>query len=90
MFLPLYNVHCVGELSCVHLFCPKPVFCAESHSRFSPRVSVGHAVSQVSNNLLFSLPGQGDVVRCFYCDGGVRSWSFGDDPWREHAKWYPE
>uniref|UniRef100_A0A8C3QUG8 RING-type E3 ubiquitin transferase n=1 Tax=Cyanoderma ruficeps TaxID=181631 RepID=A0A8C3QUG8_9PASS len=38
----------------------------------------------------FFYTGQGDVVRCFYCDGGVRSWSFGDDPWREHAKWYPE
>uniref|UniRef100_A0A8D2NNR9 RING-type E3 ubiquitin transferase n=1 Tax=Zosterops lateralis melanops TaxID=1220523 RepID=A0A8D2NNR9_ZOSLA len=38
----------------------------------------------------FFYTGQGDVVRCFYCDGGVRSWSIGDDPWREHAKWYPE
>ncbi|NWW37462.1 BIR7B protein, partial [Panurus biarmicus] len=38
----------------------------------------------------FFYTGQGDVVRCFYCDGGVRSWSFGDDPWSEHAKWYPE
>ncbi|NXF06033.1 BIR7B protein, partial [Smithornis capensis] len=38
----------------------------------------------------FFYTGQGDVVRCFYCDGGVRSWSFGDDPWREHAKWYPD
>ncbi|CAN8191350.1 unnamed protein product [Coccothraustes coccothraustes] len=38
----------------------------------------------------FFYTGRGDVVRCFYCDGGVRSWSFGDDPWREHAKWYPE
>lgn len=89
-FLPLYNVRSVGKLSHVHLFCPKPVFCAESCPRFSPRVSVEHVVSQISNNLLISLSGQGDVVRCFYCDGGVRSWSFGDDPWREHAKWYPE
>ncbi|NWZ91267.1 BIR7B protein, partial [Nesospiza acunhae] len=38
----------------------------------------------------FFYTGRGDVVRCFYCDGGVRSWSLGDDPWREHAKWYPE
>ncbi|NWW72110.1 BIR7B protein, partial [Climacteris rufus] len=38
----------------------------------------------------FFYTGRGDTVRCFYCDGGVRSWSFGDDPWREHAKWYPE
>ncbi|NXJ79079.1 BIR7B protein, partial [Trogon melanurus] len=37
----------------------------------------------------FFYTGQADVVRCFYCDGGVRNWSFGDDPWREHAKWYP-
>ncbi|NXG01230.1 BIR7B protein, partial [Sakesphorus luctuosus] len=38
----------------------------------------------------FFYTGRGDVVRCFYCDGGVSSWSFGDDPWREHAKWHPE
>ncbi|NXY77063.1 BIR7B protein, partial [Glareola pratincola] len=37
----------------------------------------------------FFYTGQGDVVRCFYCGGGVRNWSFSDDPWREHAKWYP-
>ncbi|NXI40276.1 BIR7B protein, partial [Galbula dea] len=37
----------------------------------------------------FFYTGRGDVVRCFHCDGGVRDWSFGDDPWREHAKWYP-
>uniref|UniRef100_A0A8V1A3R4 RING-type E3 ubiquitin transferase n=1 Tax=Gallus gallus TaxID=9031 RepID=A0A8V1A3R4_CHICK len=37
----------------------------------------------------FFYTGQGDVVRCFYCDGGMRNWAFGDDPWREHAKWYP-
>ncbi|NXW64058.1 BIR7B protein, partial [Eurystomus gularis] len=37
----------------------------------------------------FFYTGQIDIVRCFHCDGGVRSWSFGDDPWREHAKWYP-
>ncbi|NXW87293.1 BIR7B protein, partial [Alopecoenas beccarii] len=38
----------------------------------------------------FFYTGQGDVVRCFYCDGAVRNWSFRDDPWREHAKWYPQ
>ncbi|KFQ46282.1 Baculoviral IAP repeat-containing protein 7-B [Nestor notabilis] len=37
----------------------------------------------------FFYTGQRDVVRCFYCNGGVRSWSFGDDPWWEHARWYP-
>ncbi|NXJ11397.1 BIR7B protein, partial [Odontophorus gujanensis] len=37
----------------------------------------------------FFYTGQGDVVTCFYCDGDMRNWAFGDDPWREHAKWYP-
>ncbi|NWQ81498.1 BIR7B protein, partial [Columbina picui] len=38
----------------------------------------------------FFYTGQGDVVRCFCCDGAVRNWSLRDDPWREHAKWYPQ
>ncbi|NXN34935.1 BIR7B protein, partial [Rhinoptilus africanus] len=37
----------------------------------------------------FFYTGQDDVVRCFYCGGDVRNWSYSDDPWREHAKWYP-
>ncbi|XP_074964651.1 baculoviral IAP repeat-containing protein 7 [Phalacrocorax aristotelis] len=37
----------------------------------------------------FFYTGRDDIVRCFYCDGGMRNWSFGDDPWREHARWYP-
>ncbi|NXC29572.1 BIR7B protein, partial [Campylorhamphus procurvoides] len=37
----------------------------------------------------FFYTGRGDVVRCFYCDGGLRSWSFADDPWLEHAAWHP-
>ncbi|CAM5095569.1 unnamed protein product [Natator depressus] len=37
----------------------------------------------------FFYTGQGDTVRCFYCDGSLRNWELGDDPWREHAKWFP-
>nr|XP_038022231.1 baculoviral IAP repeat-containing protein 7 isoform X6 [Anas platyrhynchos] len=33
--------------------------------------------------------GQGDMVRCYYCNGSVRNWAVGDDPWREHARWNP-
>lgn len=29
-------------------------------------------------------------VRCFYCDVGLRNWLVGDDPWVEHARWYPK
>ena len=28
-------------------------------------------------------------VLCFYCDGGLNKWDPSDDPWTEHAKWFP-
>ncbi len=34
--------------------------------------------------------GHGDNVKCFFCDGGLRNWEPGDDPWQEHAKWFPQ
>ncbi|MGH0160309.1 UNVERIFIED_CONTAM: hypothetical protein FKN15_065733 [Acipenser sinensis] len=37
----------------------------------------------------FFYTGQSDNVKCFYCDGGLRNWESGDDPWQEHAKWFP-
>ncbi|CAB1329258.1 unnamed protein product [Coregonus sp. 'balchen'] len=37
----------------------------------------------------FFYTGYGDNVKCFYCDGGLRNWEPGDDPWQEHAKWFP-
>ncbi|XP_052808885.1 E3 ubiquitin-protein ligase XIAP-like [Mya arenaria] len=30
-----------------------------------------------------------DHVRCFACDGGLRRWDAGDDPWIEHCRWFP-
>ncbi|XP_025097688.1 baculoviral IAP repeat-containing protein 7-like [Pomacea canaliculata] len=33
--------------------------------------------------------GDGDKVRCFYCDGLLYNWEPEDDPWTEHAKWFP-
>nr|XP_060627464.1 baculoviral IAP repeat-containing protein 7 isoform X1 [Anolis sagrei ordinatus] len=37
----------------------------------------------------FFYTGDGDWVRCFYCDGALRNWERGDDPWVEHARWFP-
>ncbi|XP_067946835.1 putative inhibitor of apoptosis [Watersipora subatra] len=37
----------------------------------------------------FLYEGIGDKVKCFWCDGALEMWSKGDDPWAEHAKWYP-
>ena len=33
--------------------------------------------------------GIGDRVRCWYCNGCLRFWEYNDDPWDEHAKWFP-
>ncbi|XP_037697153.1 baculoviral IAP repeat-containing protein 3 [Choloepus didactylus] len=37
----------------------------------------------------FYYMGHSDDVKCFCCDGGLRCWESGDDPWVEHAKWFP-
>ncbi|XP_075032811.1 baculoviral IAP repeat-containing protein 7 isoform X2 [Mixophyes fleayi] len=37
----------------------------------------------------FFYTGYRDNVRCFHCDGGLRNWERGDNPWAEHAKWFP-
>ncbi|XP_072305858.1 baculoviral IAP repeat-containing protein 7-like [Eucyclogobius newberryi] len=37
----------------------------------------------------FFYTGHGDNVKCFFCDGGLRNWEPADDPWQEHAKWFP-
>lgn len=34
--------------------------------------------------------GLSDHVRCFHCGNGLRNWEKDDDPWQEHARWYPE
>nr|CAB3225593.1 ZF(RING)-14 zinc finger protein [Phallusia mammillata] len=36
----------------------------------------------------FSL-GVRDRVKCYYCNGGLQNWRRNDDPWEQHAKWYP-
>jgi len=38
----------------------------------------------------FYFTGFDDQVRCFYCSGGLREWRITDDPWEEHARWFPD
>jgi len=33
--------------------------------------------------------GERDRVKCYYCNGGLQNWALNDDPWFEHAKWFP-
>ncbi|XP_070191014.1 baculoviral IAP repeat-containing protein 7-like isoform X2 [Littorina saxatilis] len=37
----------------------------------------------------FFYAGFNDSVKCFFCDGGLRNWEREDDPWHEHARWFP-
>ena len=37
----------------------------------------------------FFYAGITDCVRCFTCNGGLRNWLPGDDPWDEHRRWFP-
>jgi hypothetical protein len=38
----------------------------------------------------FMFAGYQDYTRCFLCGGGLRNWEAGDDPWVEHARWFPQ
>ncbi|PIK44269.1 baculoviral IAP repeat-containing protein 2 [Apostichopus japonicus] len=47
--------------------------------------------SQIPANLAragFFATGNGDEVKCFYCGGGLKDWSIGDEAWEEHARWF--
>ncbi|KAI0234847.1 Baculoviral IAP repeat-containing protein 7 [Lamellibrachia satsuma] len=37
----------------------------------------------------FYYTGIEDSVKCFSCNGTLRNWERGDDPWTEHARWFP-
>ncbi|XP_069606814.1 baculoviral IAP repeat-containing protein 1 [Ranitomeya imitator] len=41
-------------------------------------------------NAGFYFTGRRDIVRCFSCAGCLGHWEENDDPWKEHAKWFPE
>ncbi|CAO2592795.1 Baculoviral IAP repeat-containing protein 1a [Lemmus lemmus] len=38
----------------------------------------------------FVFTGRRDTVQCFSCAGCLGNWEEGDDPWKEHAKWFPK
>ena len=40
-------------------------------------------------NAGFYYVGRNGDVKYFCCDGGLRCWESGDDPWVEHSKWFP-
>ena len=37
----------------------------------------------------FYFLGVRDKVKCWNCNGGLQLWEYFDNPWHEHAKWFP-
>jgi hypothetical protein len=44
----------------------------------------------ISLSCVSVLAGKGDQAVCFHCGGGLRDWEETDDPWVEHAVWFPK
>ncbi len=40
-------------------------------------------------NFTEKILGTGDNTLCFHCNGGLKEWAAEDDPWIEHAAWFP-
>lgn len=40
------------------------------------------------SNAGFFYTGSSDIVTCYSCGHGIRSWEVNDDPWEEHIRWY--
>ncbi|XP_013407019.1 inhibitor of apoptosis protein-like [Lingula anatina] len=38
----------------------------------------------------FFYAGFNDIVKCFFCNGRLENWEPGDEPWTEHARWFPK
>uniref|UniRef100_F6ZM33 RING-type domain-containing protein n=1 Tax=Ciona intestinalis TaxID=7719 RepID=F6ZM33_CIOIN len=54
-----------------------------------PAHRVRASILDISRAGLFYL-GNSDRTKCWYCNGGLQNWEPNDDPWYEHAKWFPE
>jgi hypothetical protein len=52
------------------------------------RVGPGQSAQCLARAGFFYM-GPEDNVRCFHCDGGLKNWKPTDDPWSEHARWFP-
>ena len=31
-----------------------------------------------------------DMVKCFFCNGGLKNWEKDDDPYQDHVRWFPK
>jgi len=52
------------------------------------RNNIRATMRDMANAGLYYL-GTRDRVKCWYCNGGLQNWALYDNPWFEHAKWFP-
>ncbi|XP_062574345.1 baculoviral IAP repeat-containing protein 3-like [Saccostrea cucullata] len=77
----------------IHFDRPKYPSYAVLAVRISSYADWPSSITQTPRNLAiagFLYSGYGDYTRCFFCGGGLRNWEPGDDPWIEHARWFPK
>ena len=60
----------------------------ETYDERWPANQVRATARQISRAGFFFL-GDRDRVKCWYCNGGLQNWDPDDEPWTEHAKWFP-
>ncbi|KAH0631034.1 hypothetical protein JD844_004522 [Phrynosoma platyrhinos] len=63
---------------------------ADYETRIKTFVTWNYLVSkeQLAQAGFYSI-GNGDNVVCFHCGGGLQEWKAYEDPWQQHAKWFP-
>jgi len=54
-----------------------------------PRSKTRASPKELAKSGMFCI-GERDKLKCWYCNGGLQNWNFNDDPWFEHAKWFPK
>ena len=79
----------------VNATCDKPYHpgYATEQSRFDSFRDWPVNLTQQPNDLSkagFYYYGIKDMVKCFYCNGGLRNWDPIDEPIVEHARWFPK
>ncbi|KAJ8315171.1 hypothetical protein KUTeg_007321 [Tegillarca granosa] len=80
------------QVSWRQIYCPRHPEYSDYHVRVETYTNWPSHLDQRPNALAeagFYYTGEDDVVRCHYCDGGLRQWEPGDVPWTEHARWFP-
>ena len=68
----------------------------QHHDAFTGQVDVGEkkmglqSLEDFADSFLSLSPaGHMDLVRCFHCKGGLKTWESSDKPWVEHSRWFP-